>query len=438
MTGLPTPLPSAEPLPLDEQRRRALVEVVGRWAALHPGPGGEGAAEGDPPDILQAEVLVSGRPGLLDVLATVGGRVAHAVLGLHRVGDQPRFLAAGDRAVLGLLDDDDGLGVVVDALGDAGTVVALVAAVTGRAAPADGVTVVADRPDGIALALPGHALTVFGWPEEGPHPGLELLAALDDHGFNHLPAPLALWRRGGRDLGVVQELAPGAAAGGALAEASLRDLLASGGRPEEAGADFGPEAYAIGIMAARMHLALDRAYGRRGVEVSGWMDQVERTIRAGRPDLLHDGAAADALEALRRTDLRATVLARTHGDFTLARTARTDSGWLVADVLPGGRPPGEAAPVARSPLCDVADMLWSLHAVAAAAGRAGGAAGDADERAGAWEARNRRAVLAGYLSTPGIGGLVPTDRQVVRDLLAVLEVERAARPGADGGDAVPQ
>ena len=45
----------------------------------------------------------------------------------------------------------------------------------------------------------------------------------------------------------------------------------------------------------------------------------------------------------------------------------------------------------------------------------------------AWEARNRRAFVAGYLATPGIGGLVPTDREVVRNLVAVFELERAAR-----------
>jgi predicted trehalose synthase len=43
-----------------------------------------------------------------------------------------------------------------------------------------------------------------------------------------------------------------------------------------------------------------------------------------------------------------------------------------------------------------------------------------------WEHRNRRAFLNGYLSTPGIGGLVPTDRTVVRNLAMVFEVERAA------------
>jgi predicted trehalose synthase len=131
---------------------------------------------------------------------------------------------------------------------------------------------------------------------------------------------------------------------------------------------------------------------------------------------------------LRAADLRAPAL-RTHGDFNLGRTARTDQGWVVADCMPGGVPPGSEVPVYRSPLADVADMLWSFHRVATEAaverdptGRAGLAT-----LAQAWEARNRRAFVAGYLATPGIGGLVPTDREVVRNLVAVFELERAAR-----------
>jgi len=80
----------------------------------------------------------------------------------------------------------------------------------------------------------------------------------------------------------------------------------------------------------------------------------------------------------------------------------------------------------------VADLAWSFHHVGAIAiserdplGR-----GEFAPLATAWEARNRRAFLSGYLATPGIGGLVPTDREVVRQLVAVFELERAARRAA--------
>ena len=76
---------------------------------------------------------------------------------------------------------------------------------------------------------------------------------------------------------------------------------------------------------------------------------------------------------------------------------------------------------AHARLADVADLLWSMHqasTVAAAerdpAGRLGLAA-----LGQAWEARNRRAFVAGYLGTPGIGGLVGPDRDLVRRLVLV-------------------
>ena len=69
--------------------------------------------------MLRAEVLRPGRPGLLDVVAEVNGRTAHLIVGLRRVGDEPRFLRPGDEAALGLLEDEDGLAVCVDVLRDA-------------------------------------------------------------------------------------------------------------------------------------------------------------------------------------------------------------------------------------------------------------------------------------------------------------------------------
>ena len=179
-----------------------------------------------------------------------------------------------------------------------------------------------------------------------------------------------------------------------------------------------------------MHLALDQAFGRRSAEVADLVDGIEAAV-----------AAADQTELDRARGGRGPRLAAgsgglrcptvvTHGDFHLGRTARTDQGWVVADTMPGGVPAGADRPRrSRSPLADVADLLWSLHHVASVAaserdptGRSGLAA-----LARAWEARNRRAFLAGYLATPGIGGLVPGDRDMVRNLAAAFELERAAR-----------
>jgi len=179
-----------------------------------------------------------------------------------------------------------------------------------------------------------------------------------------------------------------------LALTSLRDLYAAGVAPEAAGGDFAPEAQALGTMVARMHLALDRAFGHE-------------------------------------LDATGRVAMRTHGDFHLGRVARTDLGWVVTDFAPGGVPPGASAPVARSPVADVADLFGSWRALADTAalerdpsGRSG--VGDAGR---AWDERNRSAFLSGYLVVPGIEALVPPDRSL---LTATLDEQLAGLPDRPG------
>lgn len=411
-------------------QREAEARPPERWAIQAAAPLASTGADGGPRplSLREIEVLRPGRPGILDVIVDVEGRAAHLVAGLRRPGDEVHLLRATDDPVLGLLDDEDGLAVVVDALRDAELAPLVLGAVWPTGAGAGVAASIADDEDGVMLAFGDRCtMTVFPWLTDGPHPAVELLIALDGAGFNHVPAPLAIWRRGGQDLGLVQELLAGSAGGWALALTSLRDLYGSGESPERAGGDFAPEALALGTMTARMHLALDRAFGRRTGSVTGWLDDAEAVVRAADPAQLAVEGVADAIAEVRALDLRAPEI-RTHGDFHLGRTARTDQGWVVSDCIPGGIPPGDFEPVYRSPLADVADMLWSLHHVATVA------AGERDptgrlgllERARAWEARNRRAFFVGYLGVPGIGGLVPPDREVVRKLAAVFEVERVA------------
>ena len=417
-------------LDLTDGRRSALARLVAAWLAQRT----DGVDEGPPPGrstvvLREVEILRPGRPGLLDVIAEVDGRSAHAVFGLRQPGDETHPLRSSDQPVLGVFEDDHGLALVVDALRDAEIAPLVLAAVMGDEGSQGPVATAADGDEGVVLTFGDRcSLSVFPWLTPGPHPGVALLTTLDDAGFNHLAAPLALWRRGGRDLGIVQELLVGSANGWALALTSLRDLYASGGRPEEAGGDFGPEARALGTMTARMHVALDRAAGRRTVDVRHWVDEVEAAVGATVPETLAAAGAEEAFGSLRASGIRSSAL-HTHGDFHLGRTARTDHGWVVADCMPGGTLPGGHEPVFRSPLADVADMLWSLHhaTTVAAADRDPAGRSAVAPMAAAWQIRNRRAFMARYLATPGIGGLVPADREVVGSLVAVFELERAAR-----------
>jgi len=169
-------------------------------------------------------------------------------------------------------------------------------------------------------------------------------------------------------------------------------------------------------------------------------------VRPVEPDLLDDPAVVAMLDDLRSSTTRCLAI-RTHGELNLRLVIRTDIGWFLADFPPGGaagdraadddvgraaaRRPGapvRSSPGFRSPLADVADMLWSFHRVTerAASERAPSEPPEVAALARAWEARNRRAYLSAYLSTPGIGGLVPRAPGLVRSLVAAFQLERAA------------
>ncbi|MDA8274130.1 MAG: hypothetical protein M0029_01975 [Actinomycetota bacterium] len=411
----------------------ALAELVAASVSHRRAAAGDELAKVASEDVVvaDAEVVRPGRPGLVSVTANVDALRVHVVLGLRAPGDEVRFLTDADDAPLGIIEDETGLAVVFDALGDAELADLLLDEVAGDQGPIEWVHRIAETSESVSLAYDDRlAFTVFQQlPAPGErHSGLELYLGLDDAGFNQLLAPVALWQRRGTDLGVVQEYQPGTTTGWVLALASLRDLAESGAAPEEAGADFAAEANRLGTMTARMHLALDTAFGRRTGDVSTWTDAVEASARAADPAIVEDASVQALLAELRRTT-RPCVAIRTHGDFHLGRVARTDLGWLVLDCSPGGVPAGEGtAPTFRSPLADVADMLWSLHRAAEVAAAERDPTGEAGLRhlTQAWEVRNRRAYLAGYLATPGIGGLVPSGRDLVRTLAAAFELERSA------------
>jgi predicted trehalose synthase len=86
-------------------------------------------------------------------------------------------------------------------------------------------------------------------------------------------------------------------------------------------------------------------------------------------------------------------------------------------------------PASRSPLADVADLLWSLHQASTTAAAERDPAGRLGlaELGQAWEARNRRAVLSAYLGTPGIAGLTGPHRDLVGQLVGLFELARSVR-----------
>ena len=407
-----------------EGRDRALHAIAEAWL------GPRVVAPVEDLVIVRAEVLLPGRPGLVDLVVRADGRLAHLVVGLRGVGDEPHFLRSGEESALGLLDDETGLAVCCDALRDAQLAPLLLATVRGVSPRPGPVAVLRDDEDATVLDCGERGdLVVFPWLADAPRADVDLLVALEAAGFNHVAAPLVRWVWEGRDLGLVQEPLADRSGGWALVLTSVRDFYASGGPPEAAGGDFGSEARALGTMTARMHLALDRAFLRHHEPVVEWVEAAETVIAEADAALLEAPGVADLIKEIRTTEARLPVI-RTHGDFHLGRTARTDQGWMVSDCAPGGVLAGESVPGRRTPLADVADLLWSMHRACTVAA----AERDPNGRHGlaalgqAWEARNRRAFVSGYLGTPGIAGLVGPDRDLVRRLVSFLELVRSVRP----------
>jgi len=410
-------------LDLSQGRRDAFVPLVGAWLSRRGVEAEPGSIE-----VVEVEVLLAGRPGLLDVVARVGARVAHLVLGLHAEGSELRMLRGSEDAVLGEFRDEQGTARAVDALFDVELAPLLMIAIVGEEPGV--VALVRDDDTAVVLDVEDRCtFSVFPWLTDGGHPAVEMLVRMDEAGFNHLAAPIALWRRQGRDLGVVQEQLTEQADGWALAMSSLRDLYGSRVPPEEAGGDFAVEARSLGTMTARMHLASDKAFGRRELTEREWVAQVDSLLGRAGPAADSGSATARPQEGLLADQGRHPFL-RPHGDLHLGRVARTNQGWVVADWWPGGAD-ASGVPLFRSPLADVADICWSLRHVAVAALEERDLAlrPRLEASAEAWAARNRRAFLSGYLGTAGVDELLPASAEATEELIALFERERSAARG---------
>ena len=68
------------------ERVPGLRTLASTWLGLH------GVVAPERVEIVRDRVLRPGRPGLLDVVARVDGRLAHFVVGLRGVADEPHFL----------------------------------------------------------------------------------------------------------------------------------------------------------------------------------------------------------------------------------------------------------------------------------------------------------------------------------------------------------
>jgi maltokinase len=287
--------------------------------------------------------------------------------------------------------------------------------------------------------------------DPGPEPDVEVTEALDRVGFNHLPAPMAYWRREGRDLAMAQEFLVGGTEGWSLALTSLRDLYAGAAAPAEeppptpeavagAGGDFGAEARRLGEMTARLHLALAAAFGVEPGRAADWAERARAGLarlagKGGLPRATDLDGARSALDRMAGLEDPGVAI-RPHGDYHLGQVMRTAMGWFVLDFEGAPEHLAGGPPARCSPVWDVVGMLHSFRYAAAEARRERGPEESASvaDLARAWEQRNRAAFLQGYLSTPDIAALLPPRQASFEAVLAAHSLEQAAleldAPGA--------
>ena len=208
------------------------------------------------------------RPGIVDVVADAGRAVgARPLRACATPGSETRLIPDGDDAGARVLVDDDGRGrgrstpcatprwprhAARARVGRGGRA---------RARPPAPRRRRARSPWRWRTASPSPSTTRWS---TGPRPDLELLLALDEVGLQPPRRPVGgLAPEPGATSAWSRSTCPAPRRATPLALTSVRDLYASGGPPELAGGDFGAEAHRLGTMTARMHLGLDKAFGRR-------------------------------------------------------------------------------------------------------------------------------------------------------------------------------
>jgi maltokinase len=448
--------------PLPDAAHQLIPAYLGqqRWYA------GEEAPDPDTVNLEWSRLLWSGPPQqvrLWQAIANVSGVHYQLLIGERPTTDRSDFLHGRESSVLGVVDSE----TFYDAVLDSELARALLEVSSGGAETAKLARPMATEQSNSSLVFDDRViLKIFRRLHEGVNLDVEVTTRLAEAGFQHVATPLVTWREGGYDLAFGQQFLAGGSEGWALALTSLRDLYNStADLPSEAGGDFAPEAIRLGRMTAEMHLALAGAFG---VEPAGsgrhqW-DRLVESIASrltGAREFIGDGsveAAAPLIEHLRAVD-EPGPYGRVHGDYHLGQVMETDAGWFVLDFE--GEP---ARPLAErmapaSPLKDVSCMLRSFDYAAryALTERPPAEQGSLQERAEAWEARNRQGFLEGYGESSGIHELLPDPACTPAVLIAYeldkalyeLDYERAHRPewvsipvaaihrlidGAGGGD----
>jgi maltokinase len=383
-------------------------------------------------DIVVREVVTDPWPAVVRVEAVCGapGRGGgsrradveryNIVLALRPVDDLSG-IDIGEVAVVGAVDTAWGSAFCYDALVDPTAALALLRAVAPGEEATDARPMRVEQSNTSVVFDERLVFKVFR-RLHGPNADVMVTTALASHGFPNVAAPIAVWRAGEDDLGIVQQFLAGGIEGWALAITSLRDVAALGGDPGQAGGDFAPEAARLGALTAAMHRALAEAFGADAGSPGAWAQTIgERLTGLDHPGVDRSAALAVVAHLAGIEDAGRAV--RVHGDYHLGQVLHTDHGWFVVD-FEGEPGEGAARWLWSSPLQDVAGMLRSFDYAAMTVANEN-ARDSVIEVMRAWERRNRRAFLTAYEEGIAGSGLVPENADDRAVILTAFELDKA-------------
>ena len=382
-----------------------------RWFAA-------GEVAPDAVEVLSVTPLREGWPGALHVIASVqadgGADRYQLVVGLRPPDEIEVFLEGKVEAYIGDAQTSQGPAHAYDAVFDPELALDLLHHVAPDITAERARVLQVEQSNTSIVFDERHIMKLFRRLSPGGNPDIEVTTALAAVGFEGVAAPEAVWQQGGDDLAVVNEFLSGGSEGFSLALTSLRDLYDRRTAPEECGGDFAPEARRLGIVTAKLHLAMAEAFGTTDPDPGAWSaDMVAQLERLG--DVAVDTAAVRSRYEALGAVTEAGRAIRIHGDLHLGQVMRTDTGWFVLDFEGEPDRPVEERRRPSSPLRDVAGMLRSFHYAAEVALRDRGEE-ITDELAAlalAWEARNSFAFSEGYRAVRGIEALLPPEETCV-------------------------
>jgi maltokinase len=387
--------------------------------------------------VVDQEIRGDRFPVLLRLLVDADGSLYQVVVGFRGRDEHPEFLRGQDQALIADVGTHQGDATAYDAVFDPDLALVILDAVAPHEKAERARLMAAEQSNTSIVYDERIILKLFRGIQPGHNPEVEITTALTAQGFRCVAEPLAVQRVGPYDLAILQPFLAGAVEGWAMALTSLRDLFGMHDTasipiitpdapppppdPGQAGGDFSGEAARLGSMTGAMHVALADAFGRHPADPKAWAASIAAQLETVQPGDVDHEAAHALLDRL--ADLDPGPAIRVHGDYHLGQVLRTDAGWYVLDFEGEPARPLEDRRRYSSALKDVAGILRSFHYASAVARTERGDA--LQDLAAAWEQRNRKAFLRGYMEAAGVGSVLPPDPEAIDVVLAAMELEKA-------------